>query len=312
MSKLACVLAALGLLLGSPLSGQTINVQLQAQPGQRALQLESGGAVPDGNEVRVGVFDEGFDVAAHANDLAALQGAWNAFGSTTVRTLSGQPGRFSASLASEAGTFPGKKLYVWVFNTTSNGSPQADLGDVEAHGLYASDAVSWQFPSPGLPPLNSVTVTSDQVNEVLVGGAESSHLILQAVPGMETLTYAAWRSETFTAGTPDDLRDPTDDPDHDGLNNAMEYLTGGDPETSEVSPFASSQEAGNFLMSFPRVKAVPAGTEVIEISTDLSAWQQVGYTVDSESHSEMLDEIVVTVPIRVTDFRRFVRVRLDE
>jgi len=35
-----------------------------------------------------------------------------------------------------------------------------------------------------------------------------------------------WRPEIFMAVEPEDLRDAADDPDHDGLNNAIKCLTG--------------------------------------------------------------------------------------
>jgi len=55
-------------------------------------------------------------VAGQADDLQALNDAWVSYQSDDdsrfIRTLSGQQGRFTSTHSREAGTFPGKKIYL--------------------------------------------------------------------------------------------------------------------------------------------------------------------------------------------------------
>ena len=171
----------------------TINVSYTAQPGQPYVQDPEGNPLTAGNEVRVGYFLPGFDVAGQADDLQALNDAWVSYQSDDdsrfIRTLSGQQGRFTSTHSREAGTFPGKKIYLWIFKTNDNNIPTPDLGNVEAFGLYS--ATGWKFPTNAPPPANSITVTTSQVNEAYFGSFDSSALQLMGVPATG-LTYNAF------------------------------------------------------------------------------------------------------------------------
>ena len=79
------------------------------------------------SNVKGRTFDEDFDVEENAGDLEALMDAWTRFHETTIRTLAGQPGRFSASATGPAAGLSGKRVYLWVFATVRGEKPEASL-----------------------------------------------------------------------------------------------------------------------------------------------------------------------------------------
>jgi len=85
-------------------------------------------------------------VAGQADDPQALNDAWvsdqSDDDSRFIRTLSGQQGRFTSTHSREAGTFPGKKIYLWIFKTNDNNIPTPDLGNVEAFGAPPETSIS--------------------------------------------------------------------------------------------------------------------------------------------------------------------------
>src|SRR5213078_3765543 len=91
-TKLFVLLALLGI-LRIPARADSITVNFSAGPGQRNLMF-NGTTVPDGNYVKLGFFNSGFDVAANSGSLSSLAGAWNELGYTTVTPVFGQPGYF--------------------------------------------------------------------------------------------------------------------------------------------------------------------------------------------------------------------------
>src|SRR4051794_19370628 len=92
-TKFFVLLALLGI-LQIPARADSITVNFAAGPGQRNLMF-NGTTVPDGNYVKLGFFDSGFDVAGNAGNLGSLAGAWNELGYTTVTPVFGQPGYFA-------------------------------------------------------------------------------------------------------------------------------------------------------------------------------------------------------------------------
>ena len=304
-----------GLLLGclgftAHLHAGGITVHCQAQVGQRDVRLASGTLVPNGNEVRIGYFDNGFDVAVNASNLTALEGAWNEFGQTSIRTLSGQMGLFSGTLSGEAGTFTDKPIYLWILKTFTNGSVAQDLGNVEAYGLYSSDSTEWTFPLDSAPPPgNSVTIVSDHVNVLYgFGSVDNSSLILAPV---FSDSYRQWAAGVFEASTPMASRDPEDNPDGDDLNNGLEYLIGSHPEFPTASPI-DSQVLGNGLrVTYPRIKAVPIGTEYIEVSGDLKLWiKDPSLDITITNLNALQSLVTVTLPLGNLE-HRFLQIVVD-
>src|SRR5688572_17345326 len=106
-------------------------VEYGASPGQRAIHNLNGTPVANGNSVWLGTFTAGFNVAANANDPAALLANWHPFGDggTTIRTII-QPGRFSDTDSSTDAFFAAKKIYWWIFSTDSAATPAPDFNNV--------------------------------------------------------------------------------------------------------------------------------------------------------------------------------------
>jgi hypothetical protein len=168
---------------------QSITVGYQAAAFQKDVVYNGGAAVPDGNYVRVGFFNSGFNVAANAANLNALTGAWNEFGFTTITNIFGQPGRFGGSQSSFDPKFDSQKICLWIFDTINNAAPTANFDNVIGYGVFSAGLPNWLFPQSGaVPPGNSTQVTSDQVNQAYFGAFDSAHLSLSPVP--EPGTYA--------------------------------------------------------------------------------------------------------------------------
>ena len=285
------------------LEGGTTNVSHTAQPGQPYVQDPEGNPLTAGNEVRVGYFPPGFDVAGQADDLQALNDAWVSYQSDDesrlIRTLSGQQGRFTSTHSREAGTFPGKKIYLWIFKTNDNNIPTPDLGNVEAFGLYS--ATGWTFPTNATPPANSITVTTSQVTEAYFGSFDSSALQLMGVPATG-LTYNAWKNATFTGETPLDLQDPLDDPDGDDLTNSLEFLLGTAPEDFSDIPITTTITGDVATLTYRRVTSIPAEIDQVEVSEDLALWSiDSSITISTQPLDETHSLVTVTIPLAGRD-----------
>ena len=69
-------------------------------------------------------------------------------------------------------------------------------------------------------------------------------------------------------------RDPTDDPDQDGMENLLEYVLNGNPSLSDPSILPALDAAGaNFVFQFTRREDSSSDTtQVFEYGTDLTGW----------------------------------------
>jgi hypothetical protein len=162
-------------------------VTFSAGPTQRGVVTVDDKPLAAGNYVSVGFFDPSLDLVAFANDLKALADAWNEYGSTTVQTVFGEPGRFAGSGSSMDPVFDDQQIFLWIFQTSNNSAPLTGFANVLGYGLYTSTAPNWIFPAQGsLPPLNTVSVNSSEVNEALFGGFDASSLVLQPIPEPST------------------------------------------------------------------------------------------------------------------------------
>jgi len=159
--------------------------------GLRDVMFQPGGVpspVPDGNQVRIGYFDSGFNVSANAGNIFALASAWHELDFTHIQTFFGQPGRFSKSISTMDPSFDNQKICLWLFKTTDNGDPLGNYSNVEGFGLYSSTALNWLFPVHDLVPPPGTTVTSSEINQKFYGDFDPFHLVLAPVP--EPGTYA--------------------------------------------------------------------------------------------------------------------------
>ena len=173
-----CLIA--GLALVPHLMAQS-QVNYSASPGQRSVFLSNGTTpVANGNTVLIGTFDPSFqaDVGQNADDPQTLFANWHTFGSTTISTIAGQPGRFTGSSTSTDPFFGNQKIYIWIFSTTGAAAPDTtDFNNVDEYSLYSATAVNWFF-SPDPPPSNLRTINSSQITQSFYGTFDSTHLVL--------------------------------------------------------------------------------------------------------------------------------------
>jgi hypothetical protein len=170
----------------------TITVNFTAAPGQRDVMDSSIVAVSDGNYVKLGFFNAGFNVMANGDDLSALSAAWNEFGFTTIRNLFGQSGRFAGTQSGNNPLFDGEHMWLWIFKTVGDTAPVPDMSNVIEYGVFSSATPSWIFPATGtLPPGNTASINSSEVDQVAFGSFDPNHLIL-AVPEPSTFSLIAF------------------------------------------------------------------------------------------------------------------------
>lgn len=140
----------------------------------------------------------------------------------------------------------------------------------------------------------------------------------------EYLTYVqAWRDLYF--GLPDGGTgaNPGDDPDNDGIKNAMEYALLGNPTVSSQSPLpVLGQSGGHLILNFTRDTNVTDVTFTVQASTDLTTWSTIATKVGAASWSVFSGTLVTDLgagPVIITDSatiapetRRFLRLNVTQ
>jgi hypothetical protein len=177
------LLLAIAIVWASQASSQaqgSITVNFGAGPNQPDVVDQGGSPLADGNYVRLGCFDPGFNLLANANNMTALSGAWNEFGFTTIRPIFGQPGRFAATLSGSDPLFDGQQMWLWILRTAGDTAPAPDMSNVMEYGVYSSTAPNWLFPAQGtVPPGNTASVNSSEVDQAAFGSFDANHLFLE-------------------------------------------------------------------------------------------------------------------------------------
>lgn len=126
--------------------------------------------------------------------------------------------------------------------------------------------------------------------------------------------YAAWIAGFEVGG----LTAASDDPDHDGVPNAIEFLLGGNPAlANDVALPAPYADGDGFTLAFDRDdKAINALDVVVETSTDLLEWlpeNEIAIGPEggpgvSITDNGATDSVVVTIP-KSGAARKFARLR---
>jgi hypothetical protein len=105
-------------------------------------------------------------------------------------------------------------------------------------------------------------------------------------------------------------QDPTDDPDHDGFNNLMEYVLGGNPSVSAtiIAP-VGSKSGSDFILTFRRTDLSEGDTtQILEYRNNLVGWTPVtvpaatgvvggvSFTVNEGTPATDPDQVTATIP----------------
>jgi fibronectin-binding autotransporter adhesin len=156
----------------------------------------------------------------------------------------------------------------------------------------------------------------DEIDELTLGGVPMSPGIygagtysgatitgtgtLKVLNGPITDPFDNWMSTNFP-----DIESPdnqaTADPDHDGIENLVEYvLKNGDPDSSSngILPTLSASGA-NFVFTYLRRTAATGTTQTFQYGNDLSGWTDVlvidGGIVSITSPEAGIEQVVITV-----------------
>jgi autotransporter-associated beta strand protein len=176
------------------------------------------------------------------------------------------------------------------------------VGGTYTIATYSGTLSGTFTPSPALPSGASLDY----------GTAGEIRLILPAPSGFE-----GWITG-FGLNAND--QDPTDDPDHDGISNLMEYvLFNGQPAVSSTSILPTLDASGsNFIFTlFRRTDSAVDTTQIFQYGTSLSSWTDVaipggaGVTVTPNDPSPGIDRIVISV-LRGSNSKLFGRLNVTK
>ena len=162
-----------------------VTVTVNAGLGQPNLILPNGDPVGDGNVIRVGYLDPGFDIVGDGDNPSFVDGAWTPFGEITVMTIMGEPGRVGGSVSKTDVFFDNRQASVWVIQTTGNVAPALDYSNVENHVLLTSSQLNWTFPVEGSATTSTLLSFSeiDTVhNGAVTGAGPGSFQLASSVP----------------------------------------------------------------------------------------------------------------------------------
>ena len=139
--------------------------------------------------------------------------------------------------------------------------------------------------------------------------AKQVKLVKQASAG-----FASWATSHGLSGN------ATDDFDHDGLTDAVEYVLGTEPTTANAGGPSPTTPGGNFVVTFDRAHTsmTPDVSVDIEVGTTLANWPGIYHVgADTASSSagvtvvphDTFDTITLTLP-RTPDAAKFARLRV--
>jgi hypothetical protein len=147
-------------------------------------------------------------------------------------------------------------------------------------------------------------------------------LVLTATPTLSA--YGTWSTVTYSLTGNNTLT--TADPDNDGMNNALEFVLGGNPSSNDVATKAPQITNGSssITLSFKRTDASETQLAVVkvQVSTDLATWNTAdditigatsgngangsSYTVTENGSAD--DDVVVSIP-KSNATKKFVRLK---
>ena len=122
--------------------------------------------------------------------------------------------------------------------------------------------------------------------------------------GLAAGTYNSWAADPaqgLTAGVNDG---PTDDPDHDGIVNLMEFALGSQPMVASQAALPTmTRSGGGWVFEYDRnvLSRPPATTQVVEYSADLVTWTPMVVPLTGADNVTItdtgsFDHVKVTIP----------------
>jgi outer membrane protein assembly factor BamB len=178
---------------------------------------------------------------------------------------------------------------------SADGTLYAGVDGNRIYAFNAADgAVKWQYQttapvysSPAIGPDGTFYVGCDDTNfyafKAAGGGpAASTWPKFKAnamndgyrAPGARQYSFTEWAQTEIAE---DSQRNPADDPDHDGLSNAVEYATGGQPtqpcdlHVCKAVLDTSTVSQGYLVIAYPEAKNVQGVRFVVETTSGLPA-----------------------------------------
>ena len=153
------------------------------------------------------------------------------------------------------------------------------------------------------------------------GTFAAGNYTIQYVDGSFTVNsapgYETWASNGAQGLTPGVNDAPSDDPDHDGFSNLMEFALGGVPMISSqtIQP-TLTKPTGDWMFEYHRSDAAqPSTTQTVEYGSDLTGWTPVNIPAISAgvvtiTPGSPSDHVKVTIPNQGT--QTFVRLKVSQ
>ena len=192
------------------------------------------------------------------------------------------------------------EAYGWKLERSVDGSPYSTVG------IFAGEEVTWvdsSVPAGGQAAYRILGYTT----------AGFSAAVQFPVAGQAPSTYQDWQALTDWKAIPEDQRNPTDDPDGDGLNNATERAFGTNPVAPSASPsgklLISLNPDGTRSLKTSFFKGAPERSYILQYSTTLGSWANM--TTGSELYDETTGLHYRTWTAPVSEPRAFVRIQVS-
>jgi hypothetical protein len=157
MKKVALTLS---LLAAVSVQAQTVALSYQDRTNSRPIDA-SNNFLANGSLVKIGTFTNGFDFAANASNLTALNAAFTLLDSTAIITESTRTGVINkANVPIAVDLIAGKQLYYWIFNAST------ELAATQ-HGIFTNLTSTAFIGGDGSPTGASNSLT---LNSTIAGG----------------------------------------------------------------------------------------------------------------------------------------------
>lgn len=250
----------------------------------------------------IGVFTNGF-VPTSGNTMT-----WAANWVPAQRVLYGAANQFFSGdykVNSNAAPFTvGAKAYVWGF------------GGRSGNEWILFSAPTWTWPQSNLTDPNALSWTVAAATQVIVGSTNASgspYLMRTAsvIGAPPSTSWAQWRSEMLDGVV---LNGANDDPDRDGVSNALEFAFGtlpmvADAPSTAVSSLTDVSGQKYLQLSVPR-RIDRTATILVQISSDLTIWNSGAGFTETVSNGYQALVVRASQPVSPSVPKQFMRVRV--